>query len=810
MHRRPQLFHRRVFAVSVVSCNHAIPPACGRAWPADCGRHRFVGAGRRRSAARCGRPGGGGGRSHDFPCVSHGRKLARQLRRARPGRRSRRLFDADRRHRRESAAPSRQHCGRAGRLAAHRAVRGVRARRALLRGQRRSRLLGSDRPNRGRPQRRCRHSRPRSAARDRREGTEDAGRLAWRPLQLSRRRNRADARHARRDRSPNFGRWPAWEQFDLAFVATSEAPRHARNRSCLCRRRRKPSSRSLAVARLSETAAERLSLLSVALGAHRARCRAAAERLACRDANACVRTTLRSRARDRAAVSVLTTRIIATGRGTLERRRRARSRAADGGVETTRPPARVDSGPTPISCAPGVASKRSSTRRGASSGARPVGASEADFRDVSASIDCAARRGSRGSRRCSRTSSRWPGSSPSRCRRSSAAPTGDLKALCGDRPARGVSRRARAAVSAAQLADSAARIRREAALTGDMARAWDASSAAAGALMLDGAGAQRDQESCSGGPSCRSDHAPPDAARSRPRPPRLPPRHRRALRTARRHARRRPDRAAARQHRTHGCARTPDPALVFSRGMSSTTSFTRDSTAPRAPDVLRAGRRSQQAAALDARGGVPDLPFRVRPGLVAEMLRFYDHLRRQSQQVERFEELIEEALGGDADGDRGAERMLRQTRFLARRLSRIRASASQASGGCDEHVLRDTADRRPGDSRRSRHVIVTVADWIADPDGLFVADFDLLARMPGRRDASTSSAPRPCWAPGSTSGFTSWWPGLEEVDGHRDRRREPAASGPCSACPLARRRNSRGSMRRDREEELIAVARRMS
>ena len=39
-------------------------------------------------------------------------------------------------------------------------------------------------------------------------------------------------------------------------------------------------------------------------------------------------------------------------------------------------------------------------------------------------------------------------------------------------------------VSAAQLADSASRIRREATLSGDMARAWDASSAAAGALML--------------------------------------------------------------------------------------------------------------------------------------------------------------------------------------------------------------------------------------------------------------------------------------------------------------------------------------
>jgi hypothetical protein len=39
-------------------------------------------------------------------------------------------------------------------------------------------------------------------------------------------------------------------------------------------------------------------------------------------------------------------------------------------------------------------------------------------------------------------------------------------------------------VSAAQLADDAARIRREAAMAQDIGRAWDASSAAAGALML--------------------------------------------------------------------------------------------------------------------------------------------------------------------------------------------------------------------------------------------------------------------------------------------------------------------------------------
>ncbi|MES1255216.1 MAG: hypothetical protein ABUS56_06400 [Acidobacteriota bacterium] len=49
-------------------------------------------------------------------------------------------------------------------------------------------------------------------------------------------------------------------------------------------------------------------------------------------------------------------------------------------------------------------------------------------------------------------------------------------------------------VSAAQLAGNAARIRREATLAGDMGRAWDASSAAAGALML-GARARADIQS---------------------------------------------------------------------------------------------------------------------------------------------------------------------------------------------------------------------------------------------------------------------------------------------------------------------------
>src|SRR5205814_8101139 len=100
-----------------------------------------------------------------------------------------------------------------------------------------------------------------------------------------------------------------------------------------------------------------------------------------------------------------------------------------------------------------------------------------------------------------------------------------------------------------------------------------------------------------------------------------------------------------------------------------------------------------QAAARATAARGQELSFRLRPGLVAEMLRFYDQLKRQSQQVDRFEELIDAALGGE-DLDRAARRMRAQTRFLAdafREYERLTA----ASFGCDEHMLRDKLIAQP-------------------------------------------------------------------------------------------------------------------
>ena len=85
------------------------------------------------------------------------------------------------------------------------------------------------------------------------------------------------------------------------------------------------------------------------------------------------------------------------------------------------------------------------------------------------------------------------------------------------------------------------------------------------------------------------------------------------------------------------------------------------------------------------------------------MMRFYDQLRRQGQSVDRYEELLVESL--DADNDRGAERLLRQTRFLA---ASFRAYEQRVASlpGVDEHGLRAHLIRQaaaaPAAARRRR------------------------------------------------------------------------------------------------------------
>ena len=226
-----------------------------------------------------------------------------------------------------------------------------------------------------------------------------------------------------------------------------------------------------------------------------------------------------------------------------------------------------------------------------------------------------------------------------------------------------------------------------------------------------------------------------------------------------------------------------------------------------------------QSAARAAAASV-DVSFQLRPGLVGEMLAFYDQLRRQMQLVDRFQELIQDAPGGADDVlDRGADRMRRQTAFLAAafRDYERRLAVSRLS---DEHTLREQLIARPS-SNPVRHVVVTLADWIADPDGLFLADFDLLARIPGLA-AIDVVVTESTLASGFHERIREWFPGIEEERfwagdvglgktgfGNPVLITPPIPPIPPIPNPESPITSSLWWTFRDREEELVAVARRL-
>lgn len=199
--------------------------------------------------------------------------------------------------------------------------------------------------------------------------------------------------------------------------------------------------------------------------------------------------------------------------------------------------------------------------------------------------------------------------------------------------------------------------------------------------------------------------------------------------------------------------------------------------------------RSAAAQAIAA-GQAP--PFDLRPGLIAEMLRFYDQLRRQRQSVLRFEELLAERLEGDQD--RGAVRLLEQTRFLAAAF-REYENRLGATDAVDEHALRDhllaTAAANP-----LTDLIVAVGDWIADARGLAAVDFDLLTRLSGLERIDVVATERMLRS-GFHQRIHEWLPGLDEIDA--------ASLGVTASTPP---RELVVPISRDREEELVSVVRR--
>lgn len=122
-------------------------------------------------------------------------------------------------------------------------------------------------------------------------------------------------------------------------------------------------------------------------------------------------------------------------------------------------------------------------------------------------------------------------------------------------------------------------------------------------------------------------------------------------------------------------------------------------------------------------------PFLIRPGLVSEMVRFCDTVVRLGHDVGAWLAAAADRLADEAPTDRGAERLLAQTRFMQAawtayddRLRRLEA--------LDERGLREMLQH----SRHAwspRHVIVSVADHHAQPEGLWPVDLPMLARAPG-------------------------------------------------------------------------------
>jgi RecB family exonuclease len=220
---------------------------------------------------------------------------------------------------------------------------------------------------------------------------------------------------------------------------------------------------------------------------------------------------------------------------------------------------------------------------------------------------------------------------------------------------------------------------------------------------------------------------------------------------------------------------------------------------PDAPALLSGFSREVllRRAARDASAAGAEPPFQLRPGLIVEILALYDELRRRHKTVADFERLLIASLAPSADHDRGAARLLQQTVFLASTFTRFEAAVA-ATGLLDEHTLRLRA-RQPSPGARPlvRHVVVTVADQAADRRGLWTADFDLLARLPGLESIDVI-ATEALLESGFHQRLHDLMPGIEEVRG------EAPASLPVLMVP---QRETRTFVCRDREEELAEFAR---
>ena len=206
------------------------------------------------------------------------------------------------------------------------------------------------------------------------------------------------------------------------------------------------------------------------------------------------------------------------------------------------------------------------------------------------------------------------------------------------------------------------------------------------------------------------------------------------------------------------------------------------------------------AAARDVAASDVEPPFRLRAGLLVEMLALYDDLQRRDSTVDHFERVLVRELQRDADNDRGAARLLKQTRFLAAAFRGYEARRD-ATGAVDEYALRtmllDVPTVRP-----LRQIVVTVGERSVDPAGLWPADLTLLTQLP-QLERIDIVATQASIAAGLLDRLEKFMPGFEESELPNDPDDVDEASRPFLVVPSE---TQAFILRRDREEELSSVA----
>jgi RecB family exonuclease len=206
------------------------------------------------------------------------------------------------------------------------------------------------------------------------------------------------------------------------------------------------------------------------------------------------------------------------------------------------------------------------------------------------------------------------------------------------------------------------------------------------------------------------------------------------------------------------------------------------------------------AAARDA-AATEQPPFRLRAGLLVEMLALYDDLRRRDSSVDDFERVLVRELQRDADDDRGAARLLKQTRFLAAAFRGYEARRD-ATGAVDEYALRTTL-LKVEPRHALRQVVVTIGERSVDPAGLWPADLALLTQLPHLAQIDIV-ATHATIAAGLLDRLEKFMPGFEEgdlpsdPDDVVDHSTRPVLVVPAGTQPF--------TVSRDREDELSSIA----